>query len=453
MFVNLKKFYYYRNSQITKFFTLNPKNFIQIHLIFNTSWNLLLWQNKNSFELWNSLFFKKFHLYKTVKSIIKKSNNGMQITTKKNFKLGLSSFKGEILTIYKSFFDVNQNKNAYGFSNFSTSKNLKTPSTSSLLANSKTNFKTIENIWERKRKKKVLSNLKYPKKEFFQICYLTDQDIITYKIQKTPLKFFKIQLGSFLPYGTEMLSDLTVPQSGQVLFISKNKIILRKAKAFLLSSGGICNLEQGSFVNIHSPLLTLTYKNLKTEDIVQGIPKIEQLFEARENLKEQLSLNHLLKRKFQFYKKNYPKKESVRKSIEFIQQYIIKNIQKVYQSQNVNISDKHIEVIVKQMTSKVCITDVGNTGLLRGDIVYLDWIELINSGLENQKANYEPIVLGITKASLEMDGFISAASFQETIKILSRAAILQKRDFLRGLKENLILGHLLPAGTGFELFF
>lgn len=143
----------------------------------------------------------------------------------------------------------------------------------------------------------------------------------------------------------------------------------------------------------------------------------------------------------------------MRKSISFIQQYIVDAIQHVYQSQAVNISDKHIEIIVKQMTSKVRITEVGSTGLLTGDIVYLDWVELVNSGIEGRKAQYEPIILGITKASLEMDGFISAASFQETIKILSRAAILQKRDFLRGLKENLILGHLLPAGTGFDLPF
>ena len=102
------------------------------------------------------------------------------------------------------------------------------------------------------------------------------------------------------------------------------------------------------------------------------------------------------------------------------------------------------------MTSKVKITDPGNTGLLRGDIVYLDWIELINNGLKSTKSQYEPVILGISKACLEMDGFISAASFQETIKILSKAAILQKRDFLRGLKENLILGHLVPVGTGFE---
>lgn len=302
-----------------------------------------------------------------------------------------------------------------------------------------------------------LINSKTKAPEFF---YLTDKDLMTWKLNKRTVSIinntnlqFKSKLGQFISYGTEVIPGVAIPQSGQILAMEQNKIVLRRAKAFLLSSGAICNLKQGAFVNIQSPLLTLTYKNLKTEDIVQGIPKIEQLFEARENLKEQSSLNNLVKTKFQHYKKSYAKKEAVRKSVEFIQQYIVDAIQHVYQSQAVNISDKHIEIIVKQMTSKVRITEVGSTGLLTGDIVYLDWVELVNSGIEGRKAQYEPIILGITKASLEMDGFISAASFQETIKILSRAAILQKRDFLRGLKENLILGHLLPAGTGFELPF
>jgi len=287
------------------------------------------------------------------------------------------------------------------------------------------------------------------KKDFKHIYYLTDSDIITYKLKTKLLQNFF--LGDFLDSSKMITNELAISQPGQLLFINEKKVILRKAKVYLLSSGAICNLKQGTFVNSQTPLLTLTYKNLKTEDIVQGIPKIEQLFEARENLTEQSSLNQLIKIKFQTYKKKFSRKDAVRKSIAFIQQYIVNAIQNVYQSQGINISDKHIEIIVKQMTSKVRITEVGNTGLLRDDIVYLDWVELINAGLKGQKAEYEPLVLGITKASLEIDGFISAASFQETIKILTQAAILQKRDFLRGLKENLILGHLLPAGTGFDL--
>ena len=148
----------------------------------------------------------------------------------------------------------------------------------------------------------------------------------------------------------------------------------------------------------------------------------------------------------------------------------MEGIQGVYQSQGVTIADKHLEIIVRQMTSKVKITEGGQTGLLRGELIDLEWIELVNKGIETQignlvtsnqiknvdfiqKAEYEPVILGITKASLETESFISAASFQETTRILSRAAIERKTDFLRGLKENVILGHLIPAGTGFSLSF
>ena len=332
-------------------------------------------------------------------------------------KMKFSIFKGEILNTYNFFFFYN---------NLKKNKNIK----------------NINNIFNFKY------NLKKNISLFPEIFYLTNNDLLTYRLINN--NKVKIKLGEFITCSEEIIINYSINQSGQILFLNKNKILLRRAKVLLLSSGCICNLKQGDFINNNSPLLTLTYKNLKTEDIVQGIPKIEQIFEARENLKDKFSLNSLIKLKFKNYKKIYSKKEAVHRSIIFIQQYIVDSVQKVYQSQGVNISDKHIEIIVKQMTSKVKITDPGNTGLLRGDIVYLDWIELINNGLKSKKSQYEPIILGISKACLEMDGFISAASFQETIKILSKAAILQKRDFLRGLKENLILGHLIPVGTGFE---
>ena len=297
---------------------------------------------------------------------------------------------------------------------------------------------------------KMLHCIKSKKLNIITIYYLTNQDIKTYKFDKKFYSVIKKSLGSFITYGTEIFSNIGIFESGQLLLINKNKLILRKAKCFSLASGGICDLQNFSFVNINAPLLTLTYKNLKTEDIVQGIPKIDQIFEARENLVEQTSLNNLIRLNFIYFKKIYNHQLAVRKSIEYIQQYIVNGIQDVYQSQGVNISDKHIEIIVKQMTSKVKIIKAGNTNLLRGDIVYLNWIEQINNSLIGQKVKYEPLVLGISKSSLEIEGFISAASFQETVKVLSRAAILQKQDFLCGLKENLILGQLLPTGTGFE---
>jgi hypothetical protein len=405
-------------------FLIENNNFlIQLDNIINVySSNILLLTSLN--KMYNNIF-NKLKLIKIKKISINFNNyKNLNLLThnkikKLNNKLNsqLSIFKGEILNTYTLSFFYNYLK-----------KNK--------------NIKTINNIF----------NFKYNLKEkislFPEIFYLTNDDLLTYKI--TNNNKFKIKLGEFVTCSKEILFNYSINQSGQIIFLSKNKILLRRAKVLLLSAGCICNLKQGDFINNNSPLLTLTYKNLKTEDIVQGIPKIEQIFEARENLKDKFSLNSLIKLKFKNYKKIYSKTEAVHRSIIFIQQYIVDSVQKVYQSQGVNISDKHIEIIVKQMTSKVKITDPGNTGLLRGDIVYLDWIELINNGLKSKKSQYEPIILGISKACLEMDGFISAASFQETIKILSKAAILQKRDFLRGLKENLILGHLVPVGTGFE---
>ena len=130
-------------------------------------------------------------------------------------------------------------------------------------------------------------------------------------------------------------------------------------------------------------------------------------------------------------------------------------MQNVYQSQNVEISDKHVEVIVRQMTSKVKVEDGGDTTLLPGELVELQQIENINEAMLLTKglpATYSPILLGITKSSLNTDSFISAASFQETTRVLTEAAIEGKADWLRGLKENVIIGRLIPAGTGFNSY-
>jgi len=133
----------------------------------------------------------------------------------------------------------------------------------------------------------------------------------------------------------------------------------------------------------------------------------------------------------------------------------VKEVQLVYQSQGVDISDKHIEVIVKQMTSKVKIERGGETNHLPGEMVDLQKIEAINKTLlemNKEIAFYHPILLGITKASLNTASFISAASFQETTKVLTEAAISGKLDWLKGLKENVIIGRLIPAGTGFNSY-
>jgi DNA-directed RNA polymerase subunit beta' len=143
------------------------------------------------------------------------------------------------------------------------------------------------------------------------------------------------------------------------------------------------------------------------------------------------------------------------RGIEELQRYLVNEIQEVYRLQGVNINDKHIEVIVRQMLRWVRIKDVGDTEFLLEDMVdrfrFQDENERVMSE-GGQPAQAEPLLLGITKASLSTESFISAASFQETTRVLTEAAISGKVDYLRGLKENVIMGRLIPAGTGMEFY-
>jgi len=134
---------------------------------------------------------------------------------------------------------------------------------------------------------------------------------------------------------------------------------------------------------------------------------------------------------------------------------ILASVQSVYNSQGVTISNKHIETIVKQMASKVRIIKPGKSNLLQNELVELNQVNYMNLALELNPENlitYTPVLLGITKSSLATESFISAASFQETTRILTEAAIEGKIDWLRGLKESVIIGRLIPAGTGFNTY-
>ena len=241
-----------------------------------------------------------------------------------------------------------------------------------------------------------------------------------------------------------------------------------------------------------------------TGDIVQGLPRIEEILEARKknitikriptNKKKNLLIQKTsLDPNFEFRKLGTPIKENEKinphkllkiyfnyygllksfscdfrkesqvnsrlienyegsyNSFKKVQLFILNSVQAVYQSQGVSINDKHLEIIIKQMTTKVLITSEGNTPLLKREVIDLYHINYINQIVEIQKkqyAYYVPLLLGITKAALNNPSFISAASFQETTKILTKAAIEGQIDWLRGLKENIIIGHLIPAGTG-----
>jgi hypothetical protein len=261
--------------------------------------------------------------------------------------------------------------------------------------------------------------------------------------------------------------------------------------------------KNSEFIETGETIGLLNLEKEITGDIVQGLPRIEEILEARKknlivkklptsqkkgllvqktsldpnfefrkigtSIKENERVNphKLLKVYFNYYglvksfvcdrtKKiqynrliqNY---EGSYKSFKKVQSFILNAVQSVYQSQGVTINDKHLEVIIKQMTTKVLITYEGNTPLLRREVIDLYHIHYINRIIENQNkqpAYYVPLLLGITKAALNNPSFISAASFQETTRVLTKAAIEGRIDWLRGLKENIIIGHLIPAGTG-----
>ena len=261
--------------------------------------------------------------------------------------------------------------------------------------------------------------------------------------------------------------------------------------------------KNGEFIENGETIGLLNLEKEITGDIVQGLPRIEEILEARKknliikriptsqkkgllvqktsldpnfefrklgtSIKENERINphKLLKVYFNYYGliKFFicDKKKSIKfnrlinnyegsyKSFKKVQSFILNSVQSVYQSQGVSINDKHLEVIIKQMTTKVLITYEGDTPLLRREVIDLYHIQYINEVINTQQkklACYIPLLLGITKAALNNPSFISAASFQETTRVLTKATIEGRIDWLRGLKENIIIGHLIPAGTG-----
>ena len=136
-----------------------------------------------------------------------------------------------------------------------------------------------------------------------------------------------------------------------------------------------------------------------------------------------------------------------------LQEHLVSEVQEVYRLQGVTINDKHIEIIVRQMLRKVRITEPGDTEFLWGEqidkLAFEDENERVDK-MGGKAAEASPVLLGITKASLETDSFLSAASFQDTTRVLTEASTRSRVDYLRGFKENVIMGHIIPAGTGFD---
>jgi DNA-directed RNA polymerase subunit beta' len=279
----------------------------------------------------------------------------------------------------------------------------------------------------------------------------------------------------------------------QIVIVDDNKEVLA---SYSIPAGAHVIVSAGKKVQAGAHLAKTPRKIAKTKDITGGLPRVAELFEARRpkdaaeiakidgvvdiggtvrgkrriilrdpqtKAEEEhlIPLNkHVIVFKGDFVKKGAQLTEGPVVPHEILdvcgpqdlQEHLVNEVQEVYRLQGVEINDKHIEIIVRQMLRKVKITDPGDTTLLWGDqIDRLDFEEENERVIEKggKPAEATPVLLGITKASLETDSFISAASFQDTTRVLTEAATLGKIDYLRGFKENVIMGHLIPAGTGF----
>ena len=327
--------------------------------------------------------------------------------------------------------------------------------------------------------------------------------------------------GEFVVAGYKIAPDRFLETSGQIVGIepgedaTTKQLRLRHARPYRISNGAALLVEDGTLVQRGDTLVLLVFERAKTGDIIQGLPRIEELLEARKPKEACLLARHdgtvevaadgelivvrvvredgevqqedtlgssqsitvgngqrvgpatpltdgpanpheILDIFFNYYQERGDSVyESTCMAMRQVQSFLVNEVQAVYQSQGIDIADKHIEVIVRQMTSKVKIEDEGDTTMLPGELVELRQSAQVNAAMEitgGAPSYYRPVLLGITKASLNTDSFVSAASFQETTRVLTEAAIEGKSDWLRGLKENVIIGRLIPAGTGFNAY-
>jgi DNA-directed RNA polymerase subunit beta' len=265
---------------------------------------------------------------------------------------------------------------------------------------------------------------------------------------------------------------------------------------YLLPVDAILSVEPGHQVMAGDVLARIPTESAKTRDITGGLPRVAELFEARRPKDHaiiaevsgivQLGRDYKNKRRItivpeddsqepveylipkgrhlavqegdriekgEFLLDGHPAPHDILaiKGVEELANYLVNEIQEVYRLQGVTINDKHIEVIVRQMLQKIEVDEPGSTELLKGEQIDRIDFEDTNEAVKaagGKPATGQPVLLGITKASLQTRSFISAASFQETTRVLTEAAVNGKADALEGLKENVIVGRLIPAGTG-----
>lgn len=269
--------------------------------------------------------------------------------------------------------------------------------------------------------------------------------------------------------------------------------------SYILPAKSVVNVTEGQMVTKGTAIARIAVEEQKSHDITGGLPRVVTLFEARapkeasilspasgvvafgKETRDKVKLQIIDKSGEKIGEVAIPKRRHINvlegqevtagelicegtmnphdilkyKGVEALVNYIVNEVQSIYRLQGVKINDKHIEIIISQMIRKVRITDAGDSSFVPGEQVRINNIRAINKELKvagKQAIAYERVLLGLTNASLSTESFISAASFQETTRVLTEAAINAKEDHLRGLKENVIVGRLIPSGTGYVYY-
>nr|UIX52540.1 RNA polymerase beta'' subunit [Cymbidium dayanum] len=264
-----------------------------------------------------------------------------------------------------------------------------------------------------------------------------------------------ISLGQFLFENACLLKyGSRIKKSGQIFIVHVDSLVIRSSKPYLVTPGATVHGHYGEIFSEGDTLITFIYEKSRSGDITQGLPKVEQILEVRSI--DSISMN--LERRVEGWDERIrrilgiPWGFLIGAELTIAQSRIslVNKIQKVYRSQGVQIHNRHIEIIVRQVTSRVLVSEDGMSNVfLPGEFIGLLRAERAGRVLD-EAICYRSILLGITKSSLNTQSFISEASFQETARVLAKAALRGRIDWLKGLKENVVLGGIIPVGTGFN---
>lgn len=264
----------------------------------------------------------------------------------------------------------------------------------------------------------------------------------------------KMSLGQFICENVCIVKNGPHLKSGQVLIVQVDSVVIRSAKPYLATPGATVHGHYGEIFYEGDTLVTFIYEKSRSGDITQGLPKVEQVLEVRSI--DSISMN--LENRVEGWNERItrilgiPWVFLIGAELTIVQSRIslVNKIQKVYRSQGVQIHNRHIEIIVRQITAKVLVSEDGMSNVFSpGELIGLLRVERMGRALE-EAICYRAILLGITRASLNTQSFISEASFQETARVLAKAALRGRIDWLKGLKENVVLGGMIPVGTGFK---